>query len=335
LADPSAHPRCPHRGRGQAEEAGRSGRASRQAVWTSGRRRPRAETGRPWARAQARTSAVEGAGSAIRPITTLDDEEPSWCACCSTCAGPPTAPPATCAPRSRSQAARTTQALRVGSITTVTAASQAACTAPQSASRSALVVRNRRSAQTIFPVSSASAAQCDFRLATSIPKRSSRTPFSFCSGPRPRPSTPVELCIKTTPRLLWAPWSTSPPSPLRPGPQLRHDQSHNRRQPELQTHLSDGSMALLERLAVPTGVGPGARPQTQPTSSDHDLRDRPADAGPLHPGNRLLGHEQQQAARIDRRSRPAAGRSRIIGLFGRIRSRMLPISCRHGRVQGL
>jgi len=73
----------------------------------------------------------------------------------------------TTAPRRRNQAASSTQALRVGSMTTVTAAP--AGTWAHKRSRSAAVVLNRRPVQANLPRSSARLAWCAARQATSIP----------------------------------------------------------------------------------------------------------------------------------------------------------------------
>jgi hypothetical protein len=73
----------------------------------------------------------------------------------------------TAAPRRRNQAASGTQALRVGSITTVSATP--AGTSARRRSRSATVVRNLRPLQANFPRSSARLAWCAARQATSIP----------------------------------------------------------------------------------------------------------------------------------------------------------------------
>jgi hypothetical protein len=90
----------------------------------------------------------------------------------------------TVAPRARSQAASGAQALRVGSITTMTGPSPAARTAVHSDSRCALLVTKRRSDQTSRPVWSARAARWCSAQATSMPSRSSciAAPSSLFGG---------------------------------------------------------------------------------------------------------------------------------------------------------
>ena len=73
----------------------------------------------------------------------------------------------TTAPRRRNQAASGTQALRVGSITTVSTVP--AGTRDHKRSRSTDVVRNRRPVQANRPLPSARLAWCAARQATSIP----------------------------------------------------------------------------------------------------------------------------------------------------------------------
>ena len=74
----------------------------------------------------------------------------------------------TVAPRRRNHAASGTHALRVGSMMTITSSASAGSRA-HSASRSSALVRNRWPDHTIRPVSSAHAARCAARQATSIP----------------------------------------------------------------------------------------------------------------------------------------------------------------------
>jgi hypothetical protein len=90
----------------------------------------------------------------------------------------------TVAPRRRNQAASGTQALRVGSITTVTEAPGGIDS--HSCSRSAGVVRNRRPDQANRPDPSARLAWCAARQATSIPSVicTGRSSFAIASSSR-------------------------------------------------------------------------------------------------------------------------------------------------------